>query len=60
MEQLLQLVELVGRVILVGLFALAPGVILWLVVTGVVMTARRLRHTLLESKGVAHKKLLFT
>lgn len=60
MEQLLPLVELIGRVILVGLFALAPGVILWLVVGVVVMTARRLRHTLLESMGVAYRKLLFT
>jgi len=43
MEAVLQLVELILRVVLVGAFALAPGVAVWLVVAGVFVAVRRLR-----------------
>ncbi|MFC2037510.1 hypothetical protein ACFLYD_06035 [Chloroflexota bacterium] len=60
MEQAVQLFELIGRVILAGTVALAPGIIFWLVVTSIAITVQQLRRAILESEGVGKEEMLLT
>jgi Na+/serine symporter len=60
MEQVLQLVELFGSVIVAGILALAPGIVFWLAVTSIVITAQQLKRAILESEGVGQEEMLLT
>jgi hypothetical protein len=58
MEALIQMVELILRVVLVGALALAPGVAVWLAVAGVICTVRWLRKAAQGTSTLVDKQPL--
>ena len=56
MEQVLQLLDTVIRVVLVGMFALTPGIVVWLVLAGIMMVVRRVKRTSLHPRVWVNKE----
>jgi hypothetical protein len=48
MEAVMQVAELILRVVLVGALALTPGMAVWLAVAGIIIAGRRVRSVIQE------------
>ena len=55
MEAVMQMVELILRVVLVGALALTSGLAVWLAVTGIILTVRWLKKAVQGSAMLADK-----
>ena len=58
METVMQFMEIILRVVLVGAFALAPGIAVWLSVAGIIFAVRRLRKAVQGSATLAEREPL--
>ncbi|MFC2046613.1 hypothetical protein ACFLTC_03730 [Chloroflexota bacterium] len=58
MESILQVGELIAHVILTGMFALAPGIIVWLAVTTIALAIRKLKRVGISSLTKAEEEML--
>ena len=60
MESVIRVGEMTVHVILAGMFALAPGIIVWLALTTIVIALQRLKRLGWPSSGLGEEEMLFT